>query len=59
MMRELPLRTLGLNESAKQWVADAEQTYSTILVEESIKIRMTEPQRHVEKLSTRLSRTPI
>ncbi len=36
-------------ECKKQWVADAEQTYSTILVEESIKIRMTEPQRHVEK----------
>lgn len=34
-------------ECKKQWVADAERTYSTTLVEQDIKARMAEPMRHV------------
>ena len=36
-------------ECKKQWLADAEQIYSTIHVEGSIKTRMAEPQGHAEK----------
>ncbi|MBL8376667.1 MAG: hypothetical protein JNM79_02250, partial [Burkholderiales bacterium] len=33
-------------ECRKQWVADAERTYSTVLIENKIEFRMAEPSRH-------------